>query len=58
MIGREKKFKTRRRWRFTTRYFLDYDYIRNYYRLIIVDLSTQKELDYDLKGIQQIEFVG
>ena len=37
---------------------LDYDYIKNYYRLIVVDLSRQKELDADPKAIQQIEFVG
>ena len=32
--------------------------IKNYYRLIAVDLSRQKELDADPKTIQQIEFVG
>ena len=37
---------------------LDYDYIKNHYRLIAVDLSRQKELDADPKAIQQIEFVG
>ena len=31
---------------------------KNYYRLITVDLSRQKELDADPKAIQQIEFVG
>ena len=36
---------------------LDYDYIKNHYRLIAVDLSRQKELD-DSKPIQQIEFFG
>ena len=35
-----------------------YYYMRNHYRLIAVDLSTQKELDDDPKSIQQIEFVG
>ena len=33
---------------------LDYDYIKNHYRLIAVDLSRQKELDVDLKAIQEI----
>ena len=37
---------------------MDYDYIKNHYRLIVVDLSRKKELDTDLKVIQQIEFVG
>ena len=35
----------------------DYDYIKNHYRLIAVDLSRQKELDADPKAIEQIEFV-
>ena len=37
---------------------MDYDYIKNHYRLIAVDLSRQKELDAGPKVIQQIEFVG
>ena len=37
---------------------MDYDYIKNHYRLIPVDLITQKELDADPKVIQQIEFAG
>ena len=37
---------------------LDYDYIKNHYRIIAVDLNRQKELDADPKAIQQIEFVG
>ena len=41
----------------TTWCLLDYDYIRNLYRLIEVDLSRQKELDADTKAIQQIEFL-
>ena len=32
--------------------------MKNHYRLIAVDFSRQKELDADLKVIQQIEFVG
>ena len=42
---------------YTTGCLLDYDYIKNHYRLIAVDLSRQKELDADLKAIQRIEFV-
>ena len=33
---------------------LDYDYIKNHYRLIAVDLSRQKELNAVTKAIQQI----
>ena len=40
------------------RCLLDYDYIKNHYRLIVADLSRQKELEGELKAIQQIEFVG
>ena len=36
---------------------LDYDYIKNHYRLIAVGLSGERELDPDPKGIQPIEFV-
>ena len=43
---------------YTTECLLEYEYIKNYYRLIALDLSRQKELDTDPKAIQQIEFVG
>ena len=36
---------------------MDYEYIKNHYRLVAVDLRRQKELDADPKSIQQIEFV-
>ena len=42
---------------YTTGCLLDYDYLKNHYRLIAVDLSRQKQLDADPKAIQQIEFV-
>ena len=38
---------------------LDYEYIKNRYKLIAVDLRRQKELEYvDPKSVQQIEFVA
>ena len=36
---------------------LVYEYIKNHYRLIAVDLSRQKELDANPKAIEQIEFL-
>ena len=33
---------------------LDYNYIRNHYRLISLDVSRQKELDAEPKAIQRI----
>ena len=43
---------------YTTGCLLDYEYVKNRYRLIAVDLSRQKELHVDPKVIQRIEFVG
>ena len=37
---------------------MDYDYIKNHYRLIAADFSRQEDLKTDWKAIQQIEFVG
>ena len=37
---------------------LDYLYFKDYYNLIAVKLSKQKELDADSKATQQIEFYG
>ena len=43
---------------YITGFLLDYEYIKNHYRLIAVDLNRQKELDADTKSIHQIEFLG
>ena len=43
---------------YTTRFLLDYGYIKNHYRLIAIDLGRQKELDADPKAVKQTEFVG
>ena len=42
----------------TTGCLLDYQYFKDHYQLIAVDLSKQKELDADSRAIQQIEFHG
>ena len=42
---------------YATGCLLDYDHIKHHYRLIVVDLSRQKELDPDPKAIQKVEFV-
>ena len=48
MIGKGKDY--------TTRSFLDFNYFDKHYKLVVVDLSKQKELDADPRAIQQIEF--
>ena len=50
MTGQDKDY--------TTGCFFPYEYIKNHYRLIAVDLSRQKESDAGPKVIQKIEFVG
>ena len=40
---------------YTTGSLLDYSYFKKHYKLVAVDLSKQKELDADLRAIQQIE---
>ena len=41
---------------YTTGSLLDYNYFNKHYKLVVVDLSKQKELDADSTAIQQIEF--
>ena len=41
---------------YTTGCLLDYQYFKDHYNLIAVDLSKQKELDADSRAIQQTEF--
>ena len=43
---------------YTTECLLDYQYFKDHYNLISVDLSKQKELNSDSTAIQQIEFYG
>ena len=51
-----KKLTTGQGEGYTISCLLDYDYIKNHYRLIPVDLSRQKQLHADPKAIQQKEF--
>ena len=41
---------------YTTGCFLDYIYFKNYYKMIVIDLSKQQALDADPKAIQEINF--
>ena len=41
---------------YTTGSLLDYNHFDKHYKLVAVDLSKKKELDADLRAIQQIEF--
>ena len=41
---------------YTTGSLLDYNYFNKHYKLVVVDLSKQKELEADPRAIQQIEF--
>ena len=43
---------------YTTRFLLDCHYFKDHYRLIIVDLSKEKDLDANSRAFQQIEFYG
>ena len=43
---------------YTTGSLLDYQYFKDHYQLIAVDLNKQKELDADPRAIQQTEFYG
>ena len=43
---------------YTTGCLLDYQYFKDRYQLIPVDLSKQKELDANSRAVQQIELYG
>ena len=53
-----RKIATGKRDDCTTGCLLDYQYFKDHYQLIAVNLSKQKELDADPRAIQQIEFNG
>ena len=43
---------------YTTGCLLDYNYFKNHYKIIAVDLSKQQGLDADPKAIQQVNFTA
>ena len=43
---------------YTTGCLLDYNYLNKHYKMIAIDISKQKALEADPKGIQQINFTG
>ena len=43
---------------YTTGCLLDYNYFKEHYEMIAIDLSKQQALDADPKAIQQINFTG
>ena len=53
-----RKSATGQRDDYTTGCLLSYQYFKDHYQLIAVDLSKQKELHADSRAIQQIEFYG
>ena len=43
---------------YTTGCLLSYTYIKDYYKMIVVDLKKQQTLDEDRKAIQQVNFTA
>ena len=41
---------------YTTGFLLDYNYFKNYYNTIAIDLSKQQVLETDPNAIQQINY--
>ena len=53
-----RKNPTGQRDDYTTCFLLDYNYFKEHYDIIVIDLSEQKEVDSNPKAIQQISFTG
>ena len=53
-----RKFVTGKGHNYATGCLLGYKYFKDFYKLVAIDLSKQKELDADPRAIQQIEFYG
>ena len=53
-----RKIATGQRDDYTTGCLLNYPYIKDYYKMIAIDLSKQQALDGDPRAIQQIHFTA
>ena len=53
-----RKNATGQRDDYTTGCLPDYNYFKNYYKMIAIDLSKQQALYADPKAIQQINYTG
>ena len=53
-----RKIATDQRDGYRTGCLIDYNYFREHYKLIAIDLSKQQKLDADPKAIQQINFTA
>ena len=53
-----RKIATGQRDNYTTGCLLDYNYFRNDYKMIAIDLNKQQALDADPRAIQQINFTA
>ena len=52
-----RKIATRKGDNYATGCLLDYKCFKDFYKLVAIDFSKQKELDADPRAIQQIEFI-
>ena len=43
---------------YTAGWLLDYSYLKNYYKVIVINVSKQQRLDLDPKAIQPINYTG
>ena len=53
-----RKIRTGKGDNYTTGCLLGYPYLKNYYKLIATDISKQRKLDADPKGIRHINLTG
>ena len=53
-----RKIETGQRDDYATGCLLDYDYFKDYYKMIAIDLRKQQALNADQQAIQQINFTG
>ena len=51
-----KKIATNQGNNYTTVCLLDYNYFKNYYKMITIDFSTEQALDSDPQEMRQINF--